>query len=229
MQVTYEQLVEFMRSIHGRPGGTGAMLNLIRCSEVRAAADISALTDLVSDPKMKLALSRHGLDEARHSYILLQRMDEIGFPAFRLSPELDRVEGLLARSRARDIKQVYAERGTVSDAEIMELMVAAYIPEKDAVIKLRANHDALDGDHRTRAVLASMLRDEARHVSYLEEWLRWFERRFSPRAVRSVRERLENVFRELDLVYYSEVPKYFDRAGTTDQGAVVGLASVVNQ
>jgi hypothetical protein len=212
MQLSHEQLVEFLRSIHARPGGTGAMLNLIRVSKVRGATDIAALSDLVSDPRIKLDLARHGYDEARHSYLLLRRMDEIGFKAFRLPADLDRVEGLLARSRARDVKQVYAERGSVADAELMELLIAALIPEKDAIGKFRANVDALAVDQRTQSVIGSMLRDEERHVAYLEGWLEWFERRFSPRAVRAAHERLEEAFEQLTTVYYAGLQEYFTRA-----------------
>jgi len=212
MQVTHEQLIDFLRAIHARPGGTGAMLNLIRVSEVRGATDVTALSDIVSDTRIKLDLARHGYDEARHAYILLRRMDEIGFKAFRLPPELDRVEGLLAKSRARDVKRVYDERGSVADAELMELLIAAYIPEKDAVGKLRGNYDALEGDHRTQSLIASMLRDEERHVEYLGSWIQWFEKRFSPRAVRAAHARLEDVFEQLTTVYYGNLQMYFDRA-----------------
>ncbi|HJQ75593.1 MAG TPA: ferritin-like domain-containing protein [Gaiellaceae bacterium] len=212
MDVTHEQLVEFLTSIHCRPGGTGAMLNLIRVSEVRGATDVIALSDVVSEPKIKLDLARHGQDEARHAYILLRRMDQIGFRAYRLPPELDRVEGLLAKSRARDVKQVYAERGAVNDAELMELLVAALIPERDAVGKLRANFDALANDHETQALIGSMLRDEQRHVAYLTEWMGWFEKRFSPRAVRAAHARLEETFEQLTSVYYARLQEYFDRA-----------------
>jgi hypothetical protein len=212
MDITHDELVEFLRGIHARPGGTGAVLNLIRVSEVRGATDIAALTDLVSDPRIKLDLARHGYDEARHGYILLRRMDEIGFKAFRLPADLDRVEGLLARSRARDVKQVYAERGSVADAELMEVLIAALIPERDAIAKFRANVDALTDDHRTQAVIASMLRDEDRHVAYLQSWLGWFEGRFSQRAVKAAHERLEDTFEKLTTVYYSGLHQYFEQA-----------------
>ena len=211
MELTHAQLVDFLRSIHVRPGGTGAILNLIRVSEVRGATDVSALSDVVSDPKIKLDLARHAYDEARHGYILLRRMGEVGFRSFRLPPELDRVEGLLASSRARDVKQVYAERGSVEDAELMELLIAALIPERDAIAKFHANFDALTDDHRTQSVIGSMLRDEDRHVAYLESWLRWFEGRFSARAVKMARERLEDAFEQLTTVYYAGLNDYFAR------------------
>ena len=212
MDATYAQLLDLMGAIHAHPGGTGAMLNLIRASEVRAAGDLNPLSDLVTDPKLKLDLARHGFDEARHSYLLLRRMHEIGFKAYRLPSELDRVEGLLARSRARDVKQVYAERGSVADAEVMELMIAAYIPERDAVVKLQANYETLGHDPTTQAVIGGILRDEHRHVAYLAAWLEHFERRFSPRAVTAARERLEAVFAQLNVVYYGAVHEYFARA-----------------
>ncbi len=212
MQITHERLVDFLRSIHSRPGGTGAILNLIRGSEVRGAADINLLTDLVSDPQAKLDLARHAFDEARHAYILIRRMNELGFKPFRLPPEVDRVEGLLARCRARDVKQVYTERGRVDDAELMEVLVASLIPESDAVGKLRANLEVLESDPGTQTVLAGIIRDEQRHVAYLSGWMERFERRFSPRAVAATRERLEEVFRQLDVTYYAGLQEYFERA-----------------
>jgi hypothetical protein len=219
MQVTHEQMVDLVRSIHARPGGTGAILNLIRASEVRGAADIAALSDVVTYPQLKLDLARHGADEARHAYLLLRRMGEIGFTSFRLPPELDRVEGLLERCRARDMKQVYAERGTVSDAELMEFLIAAYLPEREAVAKIRANWEALQHDVPTQAVLGSILKDEERHVAYLAQWIGWFEKRFSRRAVHAAMERLEHVLEQLGLVYYGALQEYFDRAADKSMAA----------
>lgn len=219
MQVSHQQMVDMMRSIHSRPGGTGAMLNLIRASEVRGAADIAALSDLVTYPQLKLDLARHGADEARHAYMLLRRMGEIGFSSYRLAPELDRVAGLLDRCRARDVKQVYSDRGTVSDAELMELLIAAYLPERDAVGKIRANWEALERDQHTQSVIGSILKDEERHVAYLGQWIGWFEKRFSRRAVRATMERLEHVFEQVGLVYYGALQEYFDRAADKSMAA----------
>src|SRR5947199_182199 len=92
MQATHEQMVDFLRMVHARAGGTGAILNLIRASEVRGGADLLTLTDLVSDPQLKMDLARHAMDEARHSYLLLRRMNEIGFSCRRL-PRVSRARG----------------------------------------------------------------------------------------------------------------------------------------
>jgi hypothetical protein len=212
MQVSHEQMVDILRGIHARAGGTGGILNLIRGSEVRGAADLSVLSDLVHEPERKLQLARHAADEGRHGYILLRRMTELGFRAFRLPPSLDRLEGLLERSRARDVKLVYAERGQVSEPELMEMTIAALIPERDAFFKLRANHDVLDHDPKTRAVLGGILRDEQRHIDYLTEWLAGFERRFSARAVNAALERLQQVFEEQNVLYYGALQEYFSEA-----------------
>jgi len=211
MEATHEQMVAFLRSIHARPGGTGAILNLIRGSEVRGASDLAALSDVVTEPERKMDLTRHGMDEARHSYLLLRRMIELDFQPFRLPPELDRLEGLLARCRHPDVKEVYMERGAVSEAALLEFTVAAYIPENDAAGKLKANFDALTGDPGTQAVIGAILRDEERHIAYLGAWLERFERRFSRRAVNATRERLGEAFRQLDVIYYGAMQEYFER------------------
>src|SRR5205814_2087971 len=39
----HHELIEFLRALHARPGGTGAILNLVWASKVRGAADLSAL------------------------------------------------------------------------------------------------------------------------------------------------------------------------------------------
>jgi hypothetical protein len=209
-------MVEFLRAIHARPAGTGAILNLFRGSKVRGAADLNVLTDVVGDPARRLELARHGYDEVHHSYLLLQRMEELQFRAFRLPPEIDRVEGLLERCRARDVKSVYADRGSVNEAELMELAAAVFIPEKDSVVKLRANYDALAHDPRTQELIAVMLRDDERHVTYLAAWLEQFERRFSARAVRAALDRLWSVFEDLNFVYYGSLESYFTRASTAN-------------
>jgi hypothetical protein len=214
MGVSHERMVEYLRDIHARPSGTGAILNLFRGSKVRGAADLNILADVVVDPGWRLDLARHGFDEVRHSYLLLRRMEELHFRAFRLPPQIDRVEGLFDRCRARAVKDIYADRGSVNEAELMELAAAAFIPEKDAVLKLRANYAALAHDPRTQALVGVMLRDDERHVGYLAVWLEHFERRFSTRAVKATLDRLWAVFDDLNFVYYGSLEEYFARAAS---------------
>jgi hypothetical protein len=212
--VSHARMVDYLRDIHARPSGTGAILNLFRGAKVRGAADLNVLADVVADPGWRLDLARHGFDEVRHSYLLLRRMEELHFRAFRLPPQVDRVEGLFERCRARDVKDVYADRGSVNEAELMELAAAVFIPEKDAVLKLRANYEALADDPRTQTLVGIMLRDDERHVDYLGAWLLHFERRFSPRAVKAALDRLRAVFDDLNFVYYGSLEDYFVRAAT---------------
>src|SRR5439155_708377 len=113
MQATHEQMVDFLRMVHARAGGTGAILNLIRASEVRGGADLLTLTDLVSG---------------------------------------------------------------------------------------------------TQTVIASILRDEERHVEYLGSWLQRFERRLSPRFVAATLERLQDAFDQLDAAFYGAFHEYLERA-----------------
>jgi rubrerythrin len=94
----------------------------------------------------------------------------------------------------------------------MELLIAALIPERDAIAKFRANYDALADDHRTQSLIGGMLRDEDRHVAYLQEWLDQFERRFSARAVKAAHERLQATFDQLTVIYYGGIHEYFARA-----------------
>ena len=212
MQVTHEQLVDALRGIHARRGGTPALLNLLRAGEVRGGSDVLLLSEMVSDQQLKLDLAHHAMDEARHAFILLRRMQELGYNPTRVPHDLDRLETLWERSRMRDVRHVYSDRGTIGEAEMMEFTALAIIPERDAATKLRANHEALAGDPPTQAVIMSILRDEERHMAYLEAWLERFARRFSPRAVASTRERLEAVYREMDAVYYAGLQDYFAAA-----------------
>jgi len=155
--VTHAQLVEFLRAIHARPAGTGAILNLIRGAKVRGAADLDVLTDIVADPSLRLELARHGLDETRHAYRLARRMDELGFAPVRLPREMDRVAGLFARCRARDVHDVYEKRSWLGDVELLEFLTAVLLPELDAVAKLAANHEALAGDLVAAAAVEEMV------------------------------------------------------------------------
>jgi len=191
---------------------TGALLNLVRGAKVRAAVDMSLLADLVGEPELKRDLARHGLDESRHAYLLLERMTELGFHAFRVPPALDRIENLLARTRARDLQLLHAARATVNEAELMELVAAAVVAEEDSLQKLRAHHATLAGDRRTQALLAEIIADEERHLGYLTRRLARFEARFSRRAVARTRERLEQVLREVDVAYTAALHAYFERA-----------------
>src|SRR5206468_3788451 len=157
MQVTHEQLVDFLRGLHARVGGTSAVLNLLRAGEVRGGSEVFVLSELVTDPQMRLDFARHAMDESRHAFLLLRRMQELGFNPLRVPHALDRLETLSERSRARDFRQAYTDRGRVGDAEVMEFLTMAAIAEHDAATKLRANYDALVGDPKTQAVVGSIL------------------------------------------------------------------------
>ena len=212
MEFTHGQLRNFIRSIHDRPNGTGALLNLVRASEVRAAAELSCLADVILDDQLRLDVTRHAADEARHAHLLVRRMGEIGFAPSRLPPAVDRTEAVIAQCRARDVKQVWNERGTFTDEEILELLVAAAITERDAVPKLEANHDVLDRDPHTQAVIGSILRDEYRHVEYLEAWVERFERRVSAEVVRATRGSLEASFDRANVAFYAGFEEYLQSA-----------------
>ena len=212
MQPTGTEFVHFIRSIYARPNGTGAILNLIRASEVRAAADLSCLADVIADDALRLDITRHAADEARHAWLLVRRMAEVGFSPSRLPVPVDRTEGIVARCRARDPKRVYAERGMFDDEEVLETLVAATLAEQDAVPKLEANYEALADAPQTQAVIGSILRDERRHVAYLGEWITRFERRLSPEVVRSTRERLEADFAELNGLFHASFEEYLNAA-----------------
>ena len=215
----HAQLVEFLRGIHARPAGTGAILNLIRGAKIRGAADLDILTDVVADSSLRLELARHGLDETRHAYRLVRRMNELRFTPVRLPPELDRVEGLFARCRARDVRDIYEERSWLGEVELLEFLTAVLLPELDAVAKLAANHEVLAGDPRTRVLIGRMLRDDRRHVAYLRARLAGFAERFSPRLVARTEERLRAVLEELDVAYYAALEGYLARAAGIEQAA----------
>jgi rubrerythrin len=212
MEFTHGQLRDFIRSIHDRPNGTGALLNLVRASEVRAAAELSCLADVILDDQLRLDVTRHAADEARHAHLLVRRMGEIGFAPSRLPPAVDRTEAVIAQCRARDVKQVWNERGTFTDEEILELLVAAAIAERDAVPKLEANHDVLERDPHTQSVIGSILRDEHRHVEYLDGWVERFERRVSAEVVRATRARLQAAFDTANVAFYAGFEDYLRSA-----------------
>jgi len=211
MQASRE-MVEFLRAVHARPGGTGALLNLIRASEVRGATDLGAMADVVRDERLKLAVTRHAADEARHAYLLVRRLAEMGVSPRRLPPEVDRTEALIARCGARDTKRVYQERQELSDEETAECLIATFIAEADAVPKLEANYAVLAPDPKTQAVIGSILKDEHRHVTYLRDWIERFDRRLPPGMVAAARERLDAVFAELNLVFYASFEAYLRSA-----------------
>jgi len=212
MQLTPGQLRDYIRSIHARPNGTGALLNLVRASEVRAAADLSCLADVIDDEQLRLDVTRHASDEARHAYILVRRMSEIGFAPSRLPAAVDRTEAIVTRCGARDVKRVWAERGTFDDNEVLETLVAATLAEQDALPKLQANFDVLSGDPGTRAVIGSILRDEHRHVAYLGAWIERFEQRVSADVVSATKIRLEEAFAEANVEFYAGFEDYLRSA-----------------
>jgi hypothetical protein len=217
--MTHAELVDFLRGIHARPGGTGAILNLIRGAKVRGAADLNILTDVVADASLRLELAHHGLDESRHACRLITRMEQLRVTPTRLPAALDRVEGLFARCRARDVRDVYQERGWLGEVELLEFLTAVLLPEEDAVAKLAANHEALVADPATQALVGRLLRDDRRHVAYLRARLTAFAERFSRRAVMRAEERLRAVLKELDVTYYAALEGYLAAAAGIERAA----------
>jgi hypothetical protein len=218
--VTHAQLVEFLRAIHARPRGTGAILNLARGAKARGASDLGVLSDVAADSSLRLELARHSLDESRHAYWLVRRMLEIGFTPVRLPSEVDRVEGLFARARARNVHEVFHEHGWLGEIELLELLTAVLIPEEDAVVKLAANYEALAGDARTQSLVGRMLRDDRRHVAYLRGRLNLYAERFSPRVIARAEERLRGVFEELSVAYYAALDGYLERVARVEVARV---------
>ncbi len=218
MDVMTAQMTEFIKSIHARPNGTGALLNLIRASELRAAADLSTLSDVISDDELKLDVARHASDEARHAFILQRRMREIGFLASRLPPAVDRHDALLVQCGARDPKQVYAQRGMFTEEEIFETLVAFLIAERDAFPKLEINYAVLASDPGTQTVIGSLIRDEIRHIHYLGTWIDRIGERLPAGDARRVEERVTAVFSEVNDLFYPAFDAYL-------AGAAVRLAS----
>src|SRR5207245_2981804 len=139
MQVTHAQLVGLLRGLHARGGGTSAVLNLLRAGEVRGGSEVLVLSELVTDPQMRLDFARHAMDESRHAFLLLRRMQELGFNLPRVPHALDRLETLSERSRARDFRQVYADRGPAGGVQGMEFITMALIEHHDAWRKMRAH------------------------------------------------------------------------------------------
>jgi rubrerythrin len=212
MKMTRSELLEFIRFVHARPRGTGALLNLIRASEVRAAADLSCLAEIVADEPLRLDVTRHAADEARHAYILVRRMNELDFRPSRLPVAIDRTEGLVARCHARDPKRVYEARELFCDEEVLEILAAAAIAERDALPKLEANYEVLADAPQTQAVIGSILRDEHRHVRYLGEWVRRLETRVPSEVARATHERLAAAFEELNDLFYASFADYLNRS-----------------
>jgi len=206
MNLAYPVLVDAIRAIHARPNGTAALLNLILASETRGAADLTLLSELGVDDGLRLDLARHAADEGRHAYLLVRRLMEMGFSPRRLPPAVDRMEGITAL--CGDIRGAHAERGRFDDLTVLELLVATSIAERDAVPKLRANVDALTDDPRSRATIVSILRDEQRHVAYLDARIRDFAGRLGARTLRETRERMEAAFEEIDVAYYAALGGY---------------------
>jgi len=212
MQITHEQMVEFFRTMHVRPAGTAAVLNLIRASEVRGAVDLGAAVEVITDPELTLAMARHAADEARHAYLLTRRMQQLGAAPWRLPIEVDRTESWSARRVGRDSKFVYHDRGRYSDEEMVESVVLIHLLEADALPKVRANFESLDQDPDSQAVMGSILKDEVRHVAYLTDWIARLERRFSRLHVAAIRDRLEADLAQLNLVFYASLDDYLRRA-----------------
>jgi len=229
MTASYDRVLGLLRDVRSRPDALGALLNLVRGTRVRVAAELTALADLVEYGALQLDLARLASEDARSAYALLGRMQELRFAAQRLPRELDRVDELLARCRARSVNDVYAVGGTVGDTEAMEFLIAMQLLRRDAFAELQAGHDAFHEAFHVESLLADMLHDEAEHLACLDEWMRWFERRFSARAVTVAQSRLERAFAQVSSTYLAALPDYFARMTSPGERPVGLVAYAVGQ
>jgi hypothetical protein len=224
-----DEFAGIVREIRSRPKATGAVLNLIRATKMRVAAELTALSELVENGELQVDLGRLASEEARYGYALLERMRELRFTACRLPRELERVDELLAHCRVRALKDIYAIGGTVGDAEAMELLIATHVLKRHALVELRASHDALEHAPHVEFVVADMIRAEADHIDCLGDWIAWFERRFSTRAVQAARNRIERAFAQLNLTYLAALPDYFARVTSQRDRTIACGAYAVGQ
>jgi hypothetical protein len=199
------------RWVHTRPGGLDTLMNLVRAAKVRSTADLALLSDLVPDARPKLLLSRHAQDEARHACRLLEAMARLGCRAARLPEALDPAAALLQRNRARDVRQVHADRGLLTEAETMELAITTLVAERDMLSRALTTADVLAGTPGGD-LLREVVADDVQHAQYLSEWLESFERRFSRRAVSAAQQRLEALLQDLAAGFEGAVLAHVDAA-----------------
>jgi bacterioferritin (cytochrome b1) len=188
----------------------GVLLNVLRAAKLRRAAELVALCDLAMDPALRDDLTRHARDEAEHAWQLLETMNRFGARAFRVPRTLDPIGTLSERNRARDVRQVHADGGVLTEPEFMELTATALVAERWLLAITAAAIDLVE-ERAARDLLVDVASADERHAGHLAGHLAVFERRFSRRAVSSTVERLECISRDVthrfntSLLAYSEL------------------------
>ena len=195
----------------GDVGRRSAILNLLHGCEVRAAIEMNALADVTDDVPLKMTLARHAAEDARHAYELLRRIATLGLPWFRVPRELDRLDAVVSRCRARDVREISAERSLVSDATVMEVLAAIVVAKGAFVRTMREGRDSFADDAETDRVLDHVLEEESAQVASLTRALERFERRFSRRAVQATHDRLESVLWESAEAYRHALARWMAR------------------
>lgn len=149
------------------------ILNQYRAAEVHGAGAIMRMARLADTAQLRSDLSRHLRDEAVHAWLWTRAIEDFG-------------------GEVAEVAQPYQARLSAHfgiPKTLTDMLALTLVSEKRGLAEYELHVDQTDLPHAVRRPLRAIIRDEAWHVSYIEEALR--ERARQDPRVNDIIERAE--------------------------------------
>lgn len=165
-------------------------LNWYRQSELEGALLLGRMVRVASDSYLVERLTRHAVDEARHSLIWAEAISECQLPFIRIH---------------RSYQSLYGKHGGLP-AGMVEVLAFTQIFERRVHKRFTTELQATNLPPPARRAFETMISDEADHLEWVLRWLR----------TQAGSEELLEKYRLIDLAVFQEVLSYEDRLWEMD-------------
>jgi len=155
-------------------------LNWYRQSELEGALLLGRLVALVKEPKLARQLTAHAADEARHSQLWAEAIDESGYQHVRIF---------------RSYQSLYRAHGG-TPSSLIETLVFTHIFEKRVHKPFISDLSNLPLTPPVRAAFKTMINDEKDHLGWVSDWLK--DKTEAPELLKKYRVIDRNVYQQLE-------------------------------
>lgn len=135
------------------------LFNYYRDAELQGANLLARLLQHTEDPDLQIKLTRHLADEARHAWLLTERIVELGGRVTRVSNGYQR----------------QLRRSVGIPTSVLDLLALTYVVEERARRRYQEHTVCPDVDPKTAALLQAMNEDEDWHLTWVGEKLKELE------------------------------------------------------
>ncbi len=156
----------FFRRIVAHPEARELLMNSLAVGEADSALDLDRIAEHIPDAVLSRRVYRHYAEENRHARLFRKRLEELGFGAHPLPPELD-YERAAQRFGMGTPKARLDDPAPFSPDDLLLFFCGSKAGEERACAEMEGLISGLgETDPDTAAVLRTIHGDEIRHVSY---------------------------------------------------------------